>query len=245
MAINSTLGTTSPQLPTRSEPFGKARRSSTLNVRKPSHGPEKPSNVSNQNQTGPSLSRKPSVSALPTAQASSARWKDLQKQLPGWLAEKTKGTPVSQESSRSSLRTEPLPMAPARVSADTKENRSSSPAGRWAAGVGQIMTSAGKKDISISSTAGDFGTDGSRRGSAQNNKSKGALSQRFADVVRQATKPAWLSASNAESAGTAPGISSSQQARVSQLVPGTAQSTAQDLVGMINARLSGQGPAFQ
>ncbi|BDA44013.1 hypothetical protein COCOBI_05-1970 [Coccomyxa sp. Obi] len=246
-AINSTLGTSSPQLPSRSELSGRVRRSSTTYTRKPSPGPDKPGNVSKQTNLGPSNSRKSSVSSLPTAQTSPSRWTDLQKQLPGWLAETyvAEGTPRGQESSRSSLRAGPSPMTPARVSADTKENISSSPAGRWASGVGKIMTSAGKKNTSISSTAMGSGSNGSRRGSAQNSKSRGALSQRFADVVRQAANPAWLSASNEAPAGSAPGMEASRQVRVSQPAVSAAQSTAQDLVGMINARLSGQGRASQ
>ncbi len=243
-AINSTLGTSSPQLPSRSEPSGKARRSSTTYIRTPSPGPDKASYVSKQNNLGPSNPRKSLVSASPTAQASHSGWKDLQKQLPGWLAETStaKGTTTGQESSRISLRAAgSFLMTPARVSANTKENTSSSSlAGRWASGVGKIMTSAGAKKSSISSTAMDSGSDGLRRGSAQNSKPRGALSQHFADVVRQATKPAWLSASNGAPAASAPGMEASQQ-----VAPSAAESTAQDLVGIINARLSDQGPASQ
>ncbi len=100
---------------------------------------------------------------------------------------------------------------------------------------------------SLSSAAMDQGSileNQLRRGSVRSSMAGGALTQRFADIVRQATKPAWLSGGDAAPARSAPSPEFSRQMYKPQ-PPSAAQGAAQDLVAMINASLSSQAAAPQ
>lgn len=266
MEINSSLGTSSPLVPSRLE-SSTARRSSS--VRRPSVRLQSPGDTRKQPESAlsQSKSRKSSVSNTPLGKPSPSRWKGLQKQLPTWMAE-TKSAENNQTASAGVNSLASTFAATLQPFTDAKDSRGPFTPGRSASLLAPTLAEDRKRSGSMRSTvpeSNSTGDNGMRLGSVRSSSAGvqgsqtlsanstvkaepvagGALAQRFADVVRQATKPAWLSANISVPTRSAPGMGSAPQASVTQPATSAAQGAAQDLVAMINATLPSPPAAAQ